>query len=62
MFSLEDSMVFAEGQPDFDPFVEWRGTLEGLSGTLATMSTEGSRVISAIDNRIRGRDNNGQEI
>jgi len=42
--------------------VEWRGTLGDLPGTLATMSTEGSRVISAIDNRIRGRDNNGQEI
>jgi hypothetical protein len=62
MVPLEGSMVFAGGEPDFDPFVEWRGTLGGLSGTLATMSTDGCRVISAIDNRIRGIDNNGQEI
>ncbi len=42
--------------------MEWGEKLGGLSGTLATMSMDGSRVISAIDNRIRVIDNRGQEI
>ncbi|HWS21815.1 MAG TPA: hypothetical protein VN227_04155 [Methanoregula sp.] len=51
-------MVFAGGSQVLAR--SWNGKEHwgGLAGTLATMRTEGNRVISAIDNKIRSIDNN----
>jgi len=50
------------GQPDTGPFVDGEKRWGGLSGTYATMSADGSRIISAVDNSLRVFDDNGQEI
>jgi hypothetical protein len=62
LFSTNGSTVYAGGNQIL--VRSWNGDKRwgGLSGTLATMSAEGNRVISAIDNSIRVYDNTGQEI
>jgi len=62
LFSTNGSMVYAGGNQIL--VRSWNGdTLwGGQVGTVATMSADGNRVISAIDNRIRVIDKNGQEI
>jgi len=62
LFSTDGSTVFAGGNQIL--VRSWNGDKRwgGLSGTLATMSADGNRVISAIDNSIRVFDNTGQEI
>jgi WD40 repeat protein len=62
LFSSDSSMVFAGGNQLL--VRSWNGEKNwgGLSGTIATMSADGNRVISAIDNSIRVVDKNGQEI
>jgi WD40 repeat protein len=62
MFSTDGSTVYAGGNQIL--VRSWNGDNRwgGLSGTVATMSADGNRVISAIDNRIRVIDKNGQEI
>ena len=62
MFSTDGSMVYAGGNQLL--VRSWNGDIHwgGLSGTVATMSADGNHVISAINNRIRLVDKNGQEI
>ena len=62
LFSTDGSTVYAGGNQIL--VRSWNGDKRwgGLSGTLATMSADGNRVISAIDNSIRVFDNTGQEI
>ena len=62
LFSTDGSTAYAGGNQIL--VRSWNGEKHwgGLSGTLATMTADGSRVISAIDNSIRVFDNNGQEI
>jgi hypothetical protein len=62
MFSNDGSTVYAGGNQIL--VRSWNGDKRwgGLSGTVATMSKNGNRVISAIDNSIRVIDNNGQDI
>jgi len=62
LFSTDGSTVYAGGNQIL--VRSWNGEKRwgGLSGTYATMSSDGSRVISAIDNSIRVFDNTGQEI
>jgi hypothetical protein len=62
LFSTDSSMVYAGGNQIL--VRSWNGDNHwgGLSGTVATMSADGNRIISAIDNSIRVIDKNGQEI
>ena len=62
LFSMDSSTVYAGGNQIL--VRSWNGDKRwgGLSGTLASMSADGNRVISAIDNSIRVFDNTGQEI
>jgi WD40 repeat protein len=62
LFSMDGSTVYAGGNQIL--VRSWNGDKRwgGLSGTLASMSADGNRVISAIDNSIRVFDNTGQEI
>jgi hypothetical protein len=62
LFSTDGSTVYAGGNQIL--VRSWNGDTRwgGLSGTVATMSADGNRVISAIDNNIRVIDKNGQEI
>jgi len=62
LFSTDGSTVYAGGNQIL--VRSWNGNKRwgGLSGTLATISADGNRVISAIDNSIRVFDNTGQEI
>jgi hypothetical protein len=62
LFSTDGSTVYAGGNQIL--VRSWNGEKRwgGLSGTYTTMSADGSRIISAIDNSIRVFDNTGQEI
>ena len=62
LFSTDGSKVYAGGNQIL--VRSWNGEKRwgGLSGTYTTMSADGSRIISAIDNSIRVFDNTGQEI
>ncbi len=62
LFSFDGSTVFAGGNQLL--FRLWNGDKRwgGFSGTVASMSNDGNRVISAIDNSVRVFDSNGQEI
>lgn len=62
LFSTDGSMVYAGGNQIL--VRSWNGDTHwgGQVGTVATMSSDGNRVISAIDNSIRVFDKNGQEI
>jgi WD40 repeat protein len=62
MFSTDGSTVFAGGDQMF--VRSWNGDKHwgGRTGTLATMSTNGNYVISAIGNGIQMIANNGSEV
>jgi WD40 repeat protein len=62
LFSSDGSMVFAGGSQllvrSWDGDIHWGGR----SGTIATMNSEGTRVISALDSGVRVFDKNGEEV
>jgi len=62
LFSSNGSTVYAGGNQILVRSWNEEKRWGGLSGTFATMSADGSRVISAIDNSIRVFDNSGQEM
>jgi len=62
LISSNGSTVYAGGNQILVRSWDGEKRWGGLSGTYATMSADGSRVISAVDNSIRVFDNNGQEI
>lgn len=62
MFSADGSMVYAGGSELL--VRSWNGDIHwgGRSGTIATMNTGGTRVITAIDASVRVLDKNGTEL
>jgi len=62
LFSTDGSTVYAGGNQILVRSWDGEKRWGGLSGTYATMSADGSRVISAVDNSLRVFDDNGQEI
>jgi len=62
MISTDGSMVFASGNQLF--VRSWNGDTRwgGLSGTVATMSSDGNYVVSAIDDNVRKFNKTGSEI
>jgi DNA-binding beta-propeller fold protein YncE len=62
LFSTNGSTVYAGGNQILVRSWDGEKRWGGLSGTYATMSADGNRVISAVDNSIRVFDANGQEI
>jgi WD40 repeat protein len=62
MFSSDSSMVFAGGSQllvrSWDGDIRWGGR----SGTIATMTEDGNRVITVIDASVRVFDKNGTEL
>jgi WD40 repeat protein len=62
LFSTDGSTVYAGGNQILVRSWDGEKRWGGLSGTYASMSADGSRVISAVDNSVRVFDDNGQEI
>ena len=62
MFSTNGSMVFSGGSQILVRSWDGKTNWGGWSGNVATMSADGNRIITALENKIRVIDRNGGEV